>query len=200
MKFWSLLFAGLVVAVPAGVVTAEIDMLEHNANTTQQAERMRNATPIADPPAPSVSPESLAILALVNNERAARGLAPMQVSVLLNAAAQGHSATQAAVGTIYHVSPSGSGPGDRIAQTGYQFSTWGENVAAGYRNPQTVMNAWMKSPGHCKNILNPAFTELGVGYVNRDGDPSRYFDYWTQVFARPKGQAAPAGTYNPAWC
>ena len=62
------------------------------------------------------------------------------------------------------------------------------------------MNAWMTSPGHCRNILNPAFTELGVGYAQRDGDPSRYFDYWTQVFARPQGQPAPAGTYNPAWC
>ncbi len=200
MKLWSLLFAGLVLAVPAGVVTAEVDTLEHNASTTQRAERMRNATPVADPPAPSVSSESLAILALVNSERAARGLAPMRVNISLNEAAQGHSASQAAAGTIYHVSPTGSNPGTRIAQTGYRFSTWGENVAAGFRNAQSVMNAWMTSPGHCKNILNPAFTELGVGYVKRDGDPSRYFDYWTQVFARPQGQAAPAGTYNPAWC
>ena len=112
MNLWSFLFAGLVVAVPAGVVTAEVDTLENNASPTQQAERMRNATPVAEPPAPSVSPESLAILALVNNERTARGLAPMQVNVSLNAAAQGHSAAQAAAGTIYHVSPGGSDPGE----------------------------------------------------------------------------------------
>ncbi len=111
MNLWSFLFAGLVVAVPAGVVTAEVDTLENNASPTQQAERMRNATPVAEPPAPSVSPESLAILALVNNERTARGLAPMQVNVSLNAAAQGHSAAQAAAGTIYHVSPEWLGPG-----------------------------------------------------------------------------------------
>ena len=62
------------------------------------------------------------------------------------------------------------------------------------------MIAWMESPGHCRNVLNPAFTELGVGYVERPDDPSRYFDYWTQVFARPAGVPSPPGVYNPAWC
>lgn len=200
MKLWPLLFAGLVVAIPAGVVTADFDTLDNSANPTQTADRIQNATPIAEPPSPSVSPESSQILALVNNERAARGLVPMRLNVLLNEAAQGHSATQAAASTIFHVTPSGSNPGDRIAQTGYRFSTWGENVAAGYRDAQSVMDAWMRSPGHCRNVLNPGFTELGVGYVQRDGDPSRYFDYWTQVFARPQGEAIPPGTYNAAWC
>ena len=200
MKLWSVLVAGLVVVLPAGVVTAEVDTLEHMASPTQPAHRMRNATPVADPPPPSAPPESLQVLSLINAERTARGLVPMRLSVSLNTAAQGHSATQAAAGTIFHVSPSGSNPGDRIAETGYQFSTWGENVAAGYRTAEAVMDAWMGSSGHCRNILNPGFTELGVGHVQRQGDPSRYFDYWTQVFARPQGEAMPAGTYNPAWC
>jgi len=200
MKLWPMLIAGLAVAVPAGVVTAEIDMLADSPVPTQQADRIQNATPIADPPPPSVASEALQILALVNNVRASRGLVPMRLSVSLNTAAQAHSARQAASGSIFHVGPDGTNPGDRIATTGYQFSTWGENVAAGYRTPATVMDAWMRSPGHCRNILNPTFTELGVGYVKRDGDPSRYFDYWTQVFARPKGEAVPPGTYNAAWC
>ena len=200
MKLWPMLFAGLVVAVPAGVVTAEVDTLADSASPTQQADRIQNATPIADPPPPSMASEALQVLALVNNVRTSRGLVPMRLNVALNTAAQTHSAGQAAAGSIFHVSPDGSNPGDRIARTGYQFSTWGENVAAGYRTPASVMDAWMRSPGHCRNILNPSFTELGVGYVNRDGDPSRYFDYWTQVFARPKGDPQPPGTYNAAWC
>ncbi len=124
----------------------------------------------------------------------------MRLNVSLNTAAEGHSEGQAFAGSIFHIAPDGTNPGDRIASTGYQFSTWGENVAAGFRTPETVMGAWMSSPGHCRNILNPGFTELGVGYEERENDPSRYFDYWTQVFARPKGEPLPPGTYNPAWC
>lgn len=56
---------------------------------------------------------------------------------------------------------------------------------------------WMKSTGHCKNILNPAFTEIGVGYVTGG---VRYNRFWTQVFARPIDVHRPVGTYNPAWC
>lgn len=200
MKLWSVVVVGLVVALPAGMVTAEVDTLEHTASPTQPADRMRNATPVAPLPPPAVAPELTQMLASVNRVRAAHGLVPMQLNASLNAAAQGHSATQAAAGAIFHVTPSGSDPGDRIAQTGYRFSTWGENVAAGYRSADAVMAAWMRSPGHCRNILNPGFTELGVGYVKLPNDRSNFFDYWTQVFARPQGAPVPPGTYNPAWC
>lgn len=200
MKLRSILLAGLLVAVPIGSAAADVGTLERTASGTRPASRIENATAIADPPPPVSSIEAEQILVLVNNERASRGLVPMRLDVALNNAAEGHSATQAAAGDIFHDAPDGSDPGDRISATGYQFSTWGENVAAGYRDPQAVMNAWMNSSGHCRNILNPAFTELGVGYVKRDGDPSRYFDYWTQVFARPASEPRPPGSYNAAWC
>ncbi len=200
MKLAAMLVAALVLAAPAGVVAARIDTLQDTASSTRSAERIRNATPTADPPPPAALSEAVQVLALVNNERSARGLAPMQLDTSLNAAAFGHSATQAAAGRIFHVAPDGSDPGVRIARTGYQFSSWGENVAAGYRNANAVMTAWMNSPGHCRNLLNPAFTELGVGYVRRADDPSRFFSYWTQVFARPAGVAQPPGNFNPAWC
>ena len=63
---------------------------------------------------------------------------------------------------------------------GYRYSYLAENVAAGQRSPQSVVDSWMKSSGHRKNILNPKVTEIGVGYssVSRD----RYGTYWTQVF------------------
>ena len=199
MKFWSLLVAGVVVLVPASVA-ADVAELENTATPTRAAERVENATPIADPPPPQMSGESLQILALVNNERTSRGLAPMRLDSSLNDAAQVHSAVQASAASIFHIAPDGSNPGERIARTGYRFSTWGENVAACYLDADAVMAAWMGSSGHCRNILNPAFTELGVGYVKRDNDPSRYYDYWTQVFARPSGEPAPPGSYDSAWC
>ena len=58
---------------------------------------------------------------------------------------------------------------------GLAYRTAGENIAMGYPTPQSVVDGWMNSEGHRKNILNPAFTVIGVGYVS-DGK------YWTQMF------------------
>ncbi|TAF64493.1 MAG: CAP domain-containing protein [Cytophagales bacterium] len=66
---------------------------------------------------------------------------------------------------------------NRITQTGYTWSVFGENIALGYTTEKAVMDYWIKSEGHCKNIMNGSFTEVGVG---RSGN------YWTQVFAKPK--------------
>jgi uncharacterized protein YkwD len=63
-----------------------------------------------------------------------------------------------------------------MKQFGIEYTTAGENIAKGQQSPEDVMNAWMNSDGHRKNILNPDFTEIGVGYVK--GDTT----YWTQQF------------------
>lgn len=78
--------------------------------------------------------------------------------------------------TMSHVGSDGSKLGARVTREGYQWSTVGENVAWGYRTVASVMAGWLASSGHCKNIMNPYFTELGAAEVNY---------YWTQVFARP---------------
>ncbi|MGL4879776.1 MAG: CAP domain-containing protein, partial [Waterburya sp.] len=61
---------------------------------------------------------------------------------------------------------------------GYQYSTAGENVAAGYLDAEAVVAGWMGSEGHRANILNASFEELGVGYGTSDDGTS----YWTQNF------------------
>jgi uncharacterized protein YkwD len=199
----------VMVLAPMGYATADAGRLDQHAGGTQPAARVGNAKSTEDPPVPPTpSPSSVPVFAaevqnvldLVNVERTSRGLGPLKLNVKLNEAARLHSADQAFHGRIFHDSPSGTGPGQRIALQGYEFSTWGENVAAGFRVPKSVMAAWMASPGHCRNILNPAFTELGVGFVNKPDDPARYRDYWTQEFGRPAGATPPGGTYNPAWC
>lgn len=75
-----------------------------------------------------------------------------------------------------HYSP-GSSPWDRMAVEGYAYGAAGENVAAGYRSAEAVMQGWLGSTGHCNNIMNPNFTELGLGLED---------NYWTQKFARPR--------------
>lgn len=193
----------LVVVAPVSSVVAAPDMITGPSVALQGAGRIGNAAqtqaPTAPPPpTPTVSAELQQLLDLVNAARTSRGLVPVRFSAQLNAAALAHTQRQASDGSIYHTDPQdGSSPGDRISRTGYQFSTWGENVAAGYPTAAAVMQGWMNSEGHCKNILNPAFTELGIGFVTGG---ERYNQFWTQVFARPSGVERPPGTYNAAWC
>ncbi len=128
------------------------------------------------------------VLELVNAERA-RGATcgeqgrfaptdPVVSNAALRCAARNHSRDMVERGFFDHTNPDGDGPGERIAQTGYVPRTWGENIAYGQLTPEQVVEAWMDSDGHCANIMNPSFTELGVGY---DSDNT-----WTQVFGAPR--------------
>lgn len=70
---------------------------------------------------------------------------------------------------------------ERMENNGYQnWSHIGENVAFGQVDTAQVMDDWMKSDGHCKNIMNPNFSEIGMAFVEDAGTPSQ--KYWTQNF------------------
>lgn len=204
------------ILLPAGQAIAGVDEISDRSTALQRAGRVGNAVSIAArPPTPvtdnpfvgvktsantvtGVTDEMQAVLDLVNVERTSRGLAPVRFSALLNEAALAHTIAQAADGTIYHVDPdTGANPGDRIARVGYRFNDWGENVGAGHRTPERLIERLMLSPPHCKTILNPSFTELGVGHVTGG---LFYDNFWTQAFARPSTEPRPAGVYNPDWC
>lgn len=101
----------------------------------------------------------------------------LRVDPLLVRAAQDHSEDMLARGVLSHTGADGSNPGQRIARTGYQAATWGENAAAGHTSVASVMAGWLGSAGHCANIMNPGVTEMGAG---------RAGNYWTMVFARPR--------------
>ncbi|MDX2049443.1 MAG: CAP domain-containing protein [Chitinophagaceae bacterium] len=88
-------------------------------------------------------------------------------------AAYDHSADMKTNNYFSHTSLDGTTPGTRITTAGYAWSTYGENIAMGYPDEQAVVNAWLNSEGHCKNIMNKNFKEMGVG---KEGT------YWTQVF------------------
>ena len=70
---------------------------------------------------------------------------------------------------------------DRALRAGYKWRTIGENIASGQRTAQEAVQGWLDSPGHCANIMNAAFAEMGVGYAV---NPARGTLYWTQVLAR----------------
>lgn len=123
------------------------------------------------------------MIALINVERAARGLGQLAQQSQLTAAAQAHSTDMACNNFFSHTGSDGSSPFDRMTRQGYRFSAAAENIAAGYGSPQDVVNGWMNSEGHRDNILNPTYVHIGVGYVNNPD--SQYGNYWTATFSAP---------------
>ena len=123
------------------------------------------------------------VLELTNVERARAGLAPLRESERLTHAAQLQSDQMGAASRMDHVLREARypNPADRLAAADYAWQAYAENVAMGQRSPAEVVAAWMNSPHHRANILNPTYTELGVGYaIDRTGRP-----YYAQVFGRP---------------
>ncbi|MDM4722947.1 CAP domain-containing protein [Micromonospora sp. WMMA1363] len=134
----------------------------------------------AAPSGGSVSAQASEVVDLVNAERAKAGCGALSIDDKLMLAAQRHSQDQADHQKMSHDGSDDSDPGERINRVGYEWSTYGENVAWNQRTPAAVMDAWMNSSGHRKNILNCDFTEIGVGIASSNGP------YWTQVFAAPR--------------
>lgn len=118
------------------------------------------------------------IVDLVNAQRRNARLAPLTVHSTLMSCAQQYSDVQASTGAINHTGPDGSNPGQRLTRCGYRWRHYGENLAAGYANPDELVAAWMASPGHRRNILNPKVREIGLGFAHRDNDPGQYYDYY----------------------
>lgn len=106
-------------------------------------------------------------------------MAPLETSDALVLAAAAHSIDQASVHTISHTGSDGSDVESRIAETGFEAQTWGENVAAGYTEPAAVVDDWMESEGHRDNILNPDFSHVGVASAQADDGTI----YWTMLLA-----------------
>ncbi len=96
-------------------------------------------------------------------------------------AAQRHSEDQANRGQMSHTGGDGSNLAGRVDRVGYDWGRLAENVAFGFPDVASVMDGWMASDGHRRNILS-AHTEFGVGLAyGADGRP-----YWTQVFGSPR--------------
>lgn len=136
-----------------------------------------------------------AVRCLVDAERTARGLSPLGSESRLVTAALGFAQTMVAGGFFDHTGEDGSTPASRVTAAGYLWSAVGENIALGQDTPREVMTAWMRSAGHCRNVLAPGYTELGVGVA-----PGARGPIWVQDFARPRGASAPAGADTAAAC
>jgi len=105
-------------------------------------------------------------------------------------AAMKHSTDMAQNEFLEHTGSDGSDPGDRILNAGYEWITYGENIAYGSgeifgNTSKGAVKGWMDSPGHCSNIMNPDFIDIGVANVKGHCDGYNCL-YWTMSLATPK--------------
>ncbi len=144
-------------------------------------------------PTPALSPTlATRALQLVNDVRA-RGThcgdelfgpaPPVSLSGTLGNVALGHASDMAEKNYFEHVDPAGQSPADRVRAVGYSEKLVGENIAYGPKSVDEVVQGWLDSPGHCENIMDPRFVEMGIGLA--PGHVKRGL-YWVQVLAEPR--------------
>ncbi len=157
------------------------------------AARMPDARPRPGPASAGISylPElERAVYRLTNEVRQKHGLSPLTGETSLTGVARAHSADMLHRSYFSHQGLDGRSPHDRI-RAGYSFGLTmsGENIwsGAGYDSQDTrglariIVDNWLSSPGHRQNLLNPRFTDIGVGAAGRGRDVRA-----TQVFVRQR--------------
>ena len=171
-------------------VPSKPESTPNNPSTTPQ--QKPESTPSTPSTTPEQKPESTPeqkpstdfssyqqqVLDLVNAERTKRGISALTLDSNLSSVATKKSQDMVNKNYFDHTSPTYGSPFDMMKQFGISYRTAGENIAKGQKTPQEVVTAWMNSEGHRKNILNPNFTNLGVG-ITKD---SKGTTYWTQMF------------------
>jgi len=126
------------------------------------------------------------LIDLINAERTNQGFSALTYNSLLTSAAKSHSLDMACQNYFSHTGSDGSSPFDRISWTGYSYQAAAENIFAGsgsYNTPQQAFDSWMSSSGHRDNMINPDYTEIGIGCAGNSS--GAYEDYFTAVFAKP---------------
>ena len=108
---------------------------------------------------------------------------PLTASRQLDEAAVRHAQDMARKNYFDHRGSDGSQPRDRVLRAGYQFQLTGENIALGPESAEEVVAGWLASPGHCSNIMDARFQNIGVGVATGRG---RGKTYWVQTFGAPR--------------
>jgi uncharacterized protein YkwD len=107
-------------------------------------------------------------------------------NAVLEHAALEYAQEMATFGFMSHTGRDGSAPQERITRSGYRWSEAGENLASGITGADEVVAGWLQSPEHCANIMDAAYSQLGVAYAVNARDPAGI--YWALEFGRPFGK------------
>jgi len=151
------------------------------AETTDEKKKSSESASKPDSAGTTSTTFASQVVKLTNSERTKAGCKALKSDAQLKSAAQKHSADMAKRDYFSHTSKDGRSPFDRMTDAGYAYSAAAENIAAGQRTPADVVKGWMNSAGHKANILNCAYSEIGVGYAKGGS----YGTYWTQDFGKP---------------
>ncbi len=151
------------------------------------------AAPFTPPGAGQADDVQQDVLAMVNAARATSrrcgkeyfaATGPLRLDADLQQAALAHARDMARHSYFSHTGRDGSGAAQRATRAGYRWRMVGENIAAGQMQAEAAMQSWLKSPGHCANIMRPEFDEMGVAFsVNNQ---SSLGIYWVQMFGKPR--------------
>ena len=109
---------------------------------------------------------------------------PLTWSCPLTAAAQAHADDMAENDYFSHTGQDGNSVGERATQQSYAWRTVGENIAAGHTTADAAIESWINSPGHCRNLMNDDFTEMGMAYA--ENADARFTHYWVQTLGAPR--------------
>lgn len=151
------------------------------------------AMPLVPPAANEVTDVGRRVLELVNEARASPrrcgwkrfdAAPPLVLSEVLQRAALDHARDMASHGILSHAGSDGSTHAERATRAGYQWRVIGENIAAGQPTAEQVVAGWLKSAGHCANLMDPDFSGMGVAFAAAPQGGKGI--YWAQMFGTPR--------------
>ncbi|HOA24092.1 MAG TPA: CAP domain-containing protein [Aggregatilineales bacterium] len=148
-----------------------------------------NVVQAAAPAAAAPPSDAAQVYALINQTRCQNGLHPLAPNPQLEAAAAAHAQDMATHNFFSHTGSNGSSVLDRVLAQGYALTYIGENLAAGNSTADATVQQWLNSPGHRDNMLNAAFTEVGLAHVAQAG--TTYGHYWSLVLGNRAGATPP---------
>tara|TARA_B100000700_G_C14898326_1_gene786109 strand:+ start:106 stop:1092 length:987 start_codon:yes stop_codon:yes gene_type:complete len=160
-----------------------------NLYSNQKSKKFLNGIPNGDEDLASSSiDKEIEFLRILNKERIKKGMQPLKMNQDLTRAARYHSFDMGSQNYFAHQTydrpNNGSklieicGPFDRIRKFSKYYG--GENLYAGGSSAQSAYNSWYESPGHYRNMFNPKYKEIGIGFIKVEG--SKYTNYWTTNF------------------
>ena len=146
---------------------------------TEQAQKQQTEPSKQQTAAPTtgISATESKVIELTNAERRKNGLPDLQANTSLSGVAREKSNDMQAKQYFSHTSPTYGSPFDMMRDFGISYRSAGENIAQGQPSPEDVVQAWMNSEGHRRNILSGDFTHIGVGHTQQG-------NYWTQMFIK----------------
>ena len=159
----------------------EVELPDGSTGTSTDQSSTGDSAGQTSEPSTAEMTQAEAILKLVNEERSKAGVPALTLSEKLTSVANIKAKDMADKNYFSHDSPTYGSPFDMMKKFGISFSYAGENIAAGQKTAEEVMNSWMNSSGHKANILNKNFTQIGVGFY-RGGE---YGTEWVQMFIKP---------------